>query len=181
MPRTKIIQRLSLPVIIIFFCIINVFAGEIEKLNTYQLEVDRYGPVQIGMTPQEASTKLGISLVPADLPSEEDIVCHYVYPEGKFDDVGFMVEYGHITRIDIYSKKISSVGAIHIGDSETAVKQAFPGKVKEEIHPYIGSEGKYLIVETKKGFAFVFETDRGKVTTFRAGRLSSVQYIEGCL
>ena len=92
-----------------------------------------------------------------------------------------MVEDGRITRIDIISAKISSEKGIHIGDSEKAVKKAFPGKVKEEQHPYMEEDGKYLIVETKAGFGFIFETMHGKITTFRSGRLSSVRYIEGCL
>jgi hypothetical protein len=174
-------RKLTLIAILIAVCVSTAFAEGNVKLAKYQLEVDRYGPVLIGMTPQEGSGKLGISLIPVEQPSKEELSCYYVYPDGKFDDMGFMVQDGRITRIDVYSKKVSSTGGIRIGDAEGAVKKAFPGKVKEEIHPYIGEEGKYLIVETKRGFAFIFETNNGKITSFRSGRLSPVKYIEGCL
>ncbi len=114
-------------------------------------------------------------------PYEEQQSCYYASPEGHSEDIGFMVEEGCITRIDVFSRKIPSVKGIRIGDSEKAVKKAFPGKVKEEPHPYLENDGKYLIVETKSGFGFIFETMRGKVTTFGSGRLTSVRYIEGCL
>jgi len=135
----------------------------------------------VGMAPNEASKRLGIPLTLAGPPGEDVSGCHYVYPDGKFNEVGFMVEAGRITRIDIYSKTIAASGAIHIGDDESFVKKSFPGKVREEIHPYIGKDGKYLIVELKPGYAFVFETDRGKITALRGGKLASVMYIEGCL
>lgn len=174
-------RKLILTAILILSCVSSALAEGNVKPAKYQLEVDRYGPVVIGMTPQEASGKLGISLIPAEQPSKEELSCYYIYPDGKFDDMGFMVEDGRINRIDVYSTKVAAVGGIRIGDAEGAVKKAFPGKVTEEIHPYIGEEGKYLIVETKSGFAFVIETNNGKITTFRSGKLSSVKYIEGCL
>ncbi len=169
---------------IVACCVSTVWAGTNSSIPLYVLQVDRYGPVVIGMTPDEASVKLKLPLIPEhqlDRDDKESEACHYEYPSGDYQDIGFMVENGHITRIDVHSKKISTISKIHIGDSEESVKKAFPGKVTEEIHPYIGREGKYLIVETKPGYAFIFETDRGKITTFRSGRLSSVRYIEGCL
>jgi hypothetical protein len=164
-------------------CVSIVYAG--AKTNPsfpiHDLQVDRYGPVAIGMTPPQASAKLGVTLIPEGPLDDEAKACHYEYPSGDYQDIGFMVEDGHITRIDIRSIKLSTDTKIRIGDFEEVITKTYRGKVKEEIHPYIGKEGKYLIVETKPGFAFIFETDRGKITTFRSGKLSSVKYIEGCL
>lgn len=171
--------KIFLALAIVLSCASTILAG--NSLPVYELQVDRYGPVVIGMTPGEASAKLKVPLTPEGPLDEEAKACHYEYPSGDFNDIGFMVEDGHITRIDISSKRISTVSKIRIGDSEESVKKAFPGKVTEEIHPYIGEEGKYLIVETKPGYAYIFETDHGKITTFRSGRLGSVRYIEGCL
>jgi hypothetical protein len=174
-------RRILLSLIIVSCCASIVLAGTKTFLPLHKLQVDRYGPVNIGMTPEEASAKLNVPLVPEGFLDDDSQACHYVFPSGDYRDIGFMVEDGHITRIDIRSKKISTINNIRIGDSEETVKKAFPGKVLEEIHPYIGKEGKYLIVETKLGYAFIFETDRGKITRFRSGKLSSVRYIEGCL
>ena len=157
------------------------YAAGPELLSKYQLQIDRLGPVIVGMTPDEASKKLGTPLTMGRPPDEDDSSCHYVYPDGKYDDIGFMVEDGRITRIDIYSKTIAATGAIHIGDDENLVKKNYPGKVKEEVHPYLGNDGKYFTVEVMPGYAFIFETERGRIITFRSGKLASVKYIEGCL
>ncbi len=151
-----------------------------ESLIKYELRVDGFGPVRVGMSPSEASKKLGIPLNLGRPPDENDRSCHYVFPEGKFEDIGFMVQNGRITRIDIYSNKINASHKIRIGSNESQVKKAYLGKIRESIHPYIGKDGKYLTVEVKPGYAFVFETDRGRITTLRAGTREAVQYIEGC-
>lgn len=162
-------------------CFSTACAASREHLSKNNLELDRFGPVKVGMTPSEASTGLGIALISGNPPDEDDTACHYVYPRGEFGDIGFMVENGRITRIDVYSKIIAASGNIHVGDSESLIRKNYPGKIKEEIHPYIGEQGKYLILELKPGYAYVFETDSGRITTFRAGKLDSVKYIEGCL
>lgn len=91
-----------------------------------------------------------------------------------------MIEEEKISRIDITSNRFASIGGIRVGDTEAAVKKAFPGKVKEQAHPYLEGDGKYLVIQIKPAFGFIFETEKGKVTSFRSGRFESVQYIEGC-
>lgn len=154
----------------------------IERLGSnrsgYELRVDGLGPVKIGMHTEEAAKMLGVPLrrSPDDAASAE---CHFVYPKGNNNDTGFMVEGNHITRIDIGAEGIPSTGGIRVGDAESDVRRAFGGTVKEEQHPY-EEEGKYLTVEVKPGYSFVFETNRGRITRFRAGQSSSVVYVEGC-
>jgi len=174
-------MRKAISIVILMSCFVgNAFAEGKEGLAKYQLKVDRLGPVSVGITPSEAHTRLGMRIEP-ETPGNEDEGCYYVSPIGYTEDIRFMVEDGHITRIDIISRKIASSGGIRAGDTERAVKKAFSGIVKEEPHPYLEEDGKYLIVETKPGYGFIFETMQGKITTFRSGRLSSVRYIEGCL
>jgi len=165
---------------VVLFATGVAFATDLKKLEKQQLQVDRIGPVTIGMTVKEASEKSGINLKetePSDSGSEG---CYYVYPIGKYGDIGFMVEEEKISRIDITSRKIASVGGIRVGDTEAAVKKAFPGKVEVQAHPYLEEDGKYLVIRIKPTYGFIFETEKGKVTSFRSGRFESVQYIEGC-
>lgn len=174
-------MRISVAVITtILFLTGNAFAAELKKLEKHQLQVDRIGPITVGMTAKEASAKSGIKLKEAEPSDSGNEACYYVYPDGKYGDIGFMIEEERITRIDIESRKIASVGGVRVGDTEEAVKKAFPGKVKEQVHPYIGEDGKYLVVKTMPGFGYIFETEKGKITSFRSGRFDSVQYIEGC-
>jgi len=165
---------------IVLFASGVAFASDLKKLEKHQLQVDRIGPITVGMTAKEASAKSGINLKETDPSDSGNEACYYAYPDGKYGDIGFMIEEERITRIDIESRRIASVGGIRVGDTEEAVKKAFPGKVKEQVHPYIGKDGKYLVVKTKPGYGFIFETEKGKVTSFRTGKFESVQYIEGC-
>ncbi len=168
-------------IFLIVLLLTTVDAGSQDSLFRHELKIDRFGPVKIGMTPIEASKLLGIDLTPGKETGKDDAACHYVYPNGKFGDIGFMVENGRITRIDIYSIKAAAIGGIRVGQSESAIRKVFTGAVTETVHPYIGKEGKYLTIEDQLGHAFVFETDKGTITRFRAGEKKSVQYIEGCL
>lgn len=156
------------------------FAADLKKLEKQQLQVDRLGPVTVGMTAKEASAKSGINLKETEPSDSGNEGCYYVYPNGKYGDIGFMIEKERITRIDITSRKIASIGGIRVGDTESAVNKAFPGKVKEQAHPYLEGDGKYLVIKIKPGYGFIFETEKGKVTTFRSGKFESVQYVEGC-
>ncbi len=174
-------MRISIAAIaMVLFVTDLTFAADLGKLEKYQLQVDRIGPIAVGMTAKEASAKSGINLKETDPSDSGNEACNYVYPNGERGDVGFMIEEGRISRIDITSRKIASVGGIRVGDSEAAVTKAFPGKVKVQAHPYLEEDGKYLVIKINQGYGFIFETEKGKVTRFRAGRFESVQYIEGC-
>lgn len=152
-----------------------------SDLSDFQLQIDRLGTVVVGMSPKEASVKSGVKLTNSDFNYSTSDSCYYISPNGKYDGIALMVEDEIITRIDISSEKISTDSGVRIGDSENAVKNAYPGKVREQEHPYLEKEGKYLVVEIKPGYGFIFETLHGKITSFRSGKMSSVEYIEGCL
>lgn len=145
------------------------------------LGFSKYGPIKIGMTEKKAIKIFKGKLSTALIPGEKPEPCHYLYPNGKDFNLGFMIENGLITRIDIHDKKISTTKGIRIGDSVSKVKKAYGSKLTVEPHFYIGKAGSYLKIKLGKGFGYVFETDAGKVTTFRAGIFSSIEYVEGCL
>ena len=84
-------------------CGATAYGDVSSSLTKYSLMTNGFGPVLVGMIPNKASEKLGIPRAMGRLPDEDDSSCHYVYPDGKFEDIGFMVQGGCITRIDIYS------------------------------------------------------------------------------
>lgn len=173
-------NKICFTLVFFLICFTTSYADQKTSLVKYELKPDRFGPVVIGMTPKTASDKLGVPLLPENPPDKDEISCFYVYPKGNSDDIGFMVQNNQISRIDVYTKNISSIKGIRIGDTEDTVRKAFGNKVKEEIHPYSGKDGKYLIVEIKPGYGFIFETLKGKITGFRSGKMPAVEYIEGC-
>jgi len=132
--------------------------------------------VQVGMTIQQASQRLGRKLVPVGTSNEG---CFYVEPESGNVGITFMVENGYIVRFDVTGNNVLSDQGVKIGDSEEKVKSAYPGRVETERHPY-DEKGHYLKIKNG-GFGMIFETDGKNVTSFRAGRLNEVSYIEGCL
>jgi len=51
-----------------------------------------------------------------------------------------------------------------------------------QVRPNKYTAGQYLIVTPRSdtAYQYVFETDKGRVTTFRGGRVPQVRYVEGC-
>jgi len=171
-------SRLFFLALLFILCYTNSTGA--SQLQKFKLQIDRFGPVRVGMTPKEASKKLGMPLTLGRSADEDDAVCHYIYPNGKLKDIGFMVRDGRIARIDVYTNKISSIDEIRIGDSESLIRKIYSGKLKEKIHPYIGKGGKQITANVLPGYAYVFETSGGLITRFRAGKLAAVLLIEGC-
>lgn len=99
-------NRFILAIFLTIVLVSSVNAGDQDSIAMYDLQVDRFGPVTVGMEANEASRLLGVPLSFGVDSDEDDSDCHYVYPDGKFEDIGFMVEDGRITRIDVYSAKI---------------------------------------------------------------------------
>ena len=135
----------------------------------------------MGMTPEEASVAYGSSLKPPIPPDEDERSCYYLFPNGAIGPVSFMVVDGRIARVDVDESGPKTSADVGVGSSESDVKKAYPGQVKVSPHPYTAPEGHYLKVEPRDGFAILFETDGTSVTSYRAGRVPAVDYIEGCL
>jgi hypothetical protein len=139
-----------------------------------------------------ASSVLGVSVRPWHDLDEEELLCHYEKPDG-YEKVGFMVQKGIITRIDIWGPTYFTDKGVTVGQQEIRIFEEYgkdemvevkpdiyQKRITERIHPYIGKEGKYIIVHYSDGYRMIFETDNGLITRFRTGKSPSVDYIEGC-
>ncbi|MCA1693164.1 MAG: hypothetical protein LC733_13590 [Actinobacteria bacterium] len=154
-----------------------------------RLSLDGLGPVDIGMTLDEASAAAGtpIRIRPDDPYGPE---CTYAYPQGGPDGVGFMVINGRIARVDIGTLRpemrpspVRTVSGIGIGSTEDEVKQAYPGRIRVEPAKYdpTGHDLVYVPVDASvKHLSMIFQTDGQRVTSFRAGLAEPVAYTEGC-
>jgi hypothetical protein len=139
-----------------------------------------FGPVKIGMTPEEVNKVLNVrNPDPPEVVSEE---CYYVEPVRRIKKIQFMVSSGTVARIDIDNPEVRTDLGARIGDSEAFLKKIYGTRLKVERHFYSGSEGKYLTVFffSDGRRAIRFETFRGHVTRYYAGRLEEVQRVEGC-
>jgi len=155
---------------------INPNIGSSDTVTTRGL-----GPIRVGMNPQEANIAAGYAL---ELQFIED-ACYYLLAEPVLDNVGFMVSNGTIARVDIGpGSDIETRSGARIGMTEAQIIGLFGDKIQTRQHPYV-TGGKYLefvpVDEADKNDRVIFETDEnGIVTSYRAGRLPEVGWIEGC-
>jgi hypothetical protein len=173
----KIILR---PFTILFFILIGsslfpVFAQ--QKTNSYNITLNSFGPVMVGMTVAQGSKALG---VPLTKEADQEDECYYVHPKTGYKGIAFMVTNRRISRIDIDDKKYVTDRGAKVGDGELRIKQLYKGMVRVSRHPY-DERGHYLEVKVKGSkYSLIFETDGKRVTSYRVGKSEEVSYIEGC-
>ena len=155
------------------------------------LTLSGLGAVRVGMSFRETEAALGARLSLAGPGGSDSRACAYAQRrDGRDPAIAYMVEDGRITRIDV-SEPDAGAGAapqpsvrtdagLGIGSTEAAVRKAYGRSLVVGPHPYEDA-GHYLeVFGPDRRRAFLFETLRGRVTSFRAGRRRSVEYIEGC-
>lgn len=135
------------------------------------------GPVKVGMTLAAARTALGLG---ADTTTAAER-CRYLDPGHAAHGVLFMVESDTVVRVDVRDSTVATAEGARIGDSESRIRQLYPSAVQQP-HKYTGPTGHYLIVKPGADTTrqIIFETDGQKVTTWRAGKVPQVGYVEGC-
>jgi hypothetical protein len=139
------------------------------------LQIDRIGPVVVGMTLAEAREAAQVKL-----RQEGDDLggCVFYSPNSREPDVSFMVVDGVVSRIDVDSGTTTTTDGLGIGSTEADVKRAHPDAV---VSKHVYTDGHYLRVLSDDGrHAFLFETDGQKVTAFRSGFPAAVDAPEGC-
>jgi len=106
------------------------------------------------------------------------------YLTGVAGGVAFMLLDSRVARVDItHGSWLTEAGA-GIGTSEAEIRRLYP-RVRVEPHPYFDEGlGHYLRVTpsapTLSDYELLFESEKGKVTSFRAGLSRAVSLIEGC-
>jgi hypothetical protein len=105
--------------------------------------------------------------------------CFYINARGH-DSVSFMIIDGHVARVEVGAPGVKTSTGIQVGDSEAQVQKVYGAKLKMTEHTYIDT-GHYLTVRSADGrYGVRFETDKGKITMFYAGKYDAIQYVEGC-
>jgi len=172
----------SIPRKLAVLLLFGVFAAcgpQAQKLHGPVVTGEGFAGVKFGMTVAQAEAALGDKLKAI---GEGEGNCAYVEPQGAHKGILFMVVDGTIARLDVQEtdKIVTDTGA-KIGDSEQHVLDLYKGRTKVEPHHYTGPEGHYVLVLGPDGKAqIVFETDAGKVVSYRAGRQPEVEWVEGC-
>jgi hypothetical protein len=127
------------------------------------------------MTVSEASSVLGSSLKKTN---EESEGCYFVKAEVGPKGLSFMVVNNKIVRVDVYEGQLATENGARISDSEERIKSLYSDQFKVDDHAYT-DKGHYIQIR-RGNYMIVFETDGKQVTSYRAGKIPEVQYIEGC-
>ena len=92
-----------------------------------------------------------------------------------------MIENGRFVRYDVGNADMVAPGGGKVGLTGDEIRALYPGRVEARPHKYVEG-GQYLRVPASEGSGWlVFETDAaGRVTSWRAGVVPQVDYIEGC-
>jgi hypothetical protein len=149
--------------------------------TAWTVSLHGYGPIRAGMTLIEAAAIGGRQFGEPQMGSEE---CDYFLfaDDSVSGSAHFMVINGQIARVDVNDSSIATAEGARMGDTEQRIMALYPGRVQVLPHKY--TDGHYLQVSgtapADSGYHIIFETDGKVVTTYRAGRMPEVQYIEGC-
>jgi hypothetical protein len=149
--------------------------------NSATVRFEGFGPVNVGMSQSATAAALGVELVRTDVAG--DIECEYLHAKNGWKGVEFMFSQGAVVRIDVMKGTTATASGIRIGDSLAKIKKAYPRRVEVTPHKYIPlPDGRYITVKAPDGKAAIrFETEKGRVTTYYAGRFPEVEYVEHCL
>lgn len=143
--------------------------------------INGIGDIRVGMTVRQAEVAGKTRII-----QQGDTFgnCAYYTAQG-IEGVGFMVIGGEIARVSIGdNSRITTLSGAKIGDTEERIKSLYPGQIRVTPHTY-NPNGHYLTLIPRQPayqqYRVVFETDGRRVTSFRAGRLPEVEYVEGCV
>ncbi len=153
--------------------------------DEFRLSTLGYGPARFGMTLDEAARALGIELM-VDGEVDEPL-CYYAKPIPKpggpaVDGLMVMVSEGRVVRFGVRARGIETRSGLGVGDDEAEVLRVLRAQsVEVTPHKYVAPDGNYLTVwSNDRRAALRFETLNGKVTSFYAGQVPQVTYVEGC-
>ena len=140
-----------------------------------------YGDMKLGSTVDEARAAWGGELNGAPM---EGTTCHYLWPKWitRPADFAFMMEDGRFVRYDVGTDKETAPGGGKVGMSVEELQKLYGGALKASPHKYTQG-GQYLSMDAGDvaPTRLVFEVDAaGKVTSWRVGLSTQVEYVEGC-
>jgi hypothetical protein len=140
------------------------------------VRADGIGPLQVGVPLAAASRTLG------EILRVTQAECDHVNPMKMPDGILLMVIDDTIARVEVDTAGIRTVEGAEVGDSESRVLELYGARARIEPHKYTYPDGHYVVVTPPSDtlHRIIFETFKGRVTRYRAGRVPAVQFVEGC-
>lgn len=149
------------------------------RIDAGPARYDGYGALRFGMSAAEARKAWDGTLQGDEVKTDN---CAYLHAAGTAAGPYLMFEQGRFVRYDVRGANTTAPGGGRVGLAGDDIRRLYAGRVEESPHEYVPG-GKYLRVAdpASKDRALLFEVDEhGRVTTWRAGRVPQVGYVEGC-
>jgi hypothetical protein len=155
------------------------------RTTEWVVRPDSFGPVPLGAPIAQAAAALGQPLTPSYMESD---MCSYARGSALPPRTHLMVTRDSVTapeivmRVDIDTTGIRTAEGAGVGDTEARLLELYGSRARVSPHFYVQPNGHYVTVPLQRDtmFQLIFETIDGRVTTFRAGKLPAVRFIEGC-
>jgi hypothetical protein len=155
----------------------QVAAAPSDSASAWTVTPSGLGPIRVGMSAADLRRVGGDIKLPAS--SAE---CAYVKPALAPPGVSVMLARGEVARVDVDSAGVLTDAGVAVGDSTWRVSQAYVGRVTVTPHKYVQG-GQYLTVKPgapQDSLRIVFESEGGRITRYRVGRIPQVEWVERC-
>lgn len=167
---------MSVPRVALLLVVLSLPAASVGRQDEWRVSLRSIGPIQFGMPVSEARRLL------RDRGAAPAGDCDFWQPRNVPPGVSFLVEHNRVMRVDVDSATVATASGARVGDSEARILELYGDRIVRRPHEYL--DGSYLTYVPRDAadtnFRLVFETDGRRVTTFRAGRRPTVEYVEGC-
>lgn len=140
------------------------------------VSADGFENVRFGMTEAEAISSFNGTLERPEHISDEYKNCYYL----ETSRVAFMVHYGKIDRIDIWTPEIATKEGARVGMNAKSIEDLYPDiQHKPNFYTFPIQD---MIVEIYGDTKIIFEQDGdGVIERFRIGKTPAIEFVEGCL
>ena len=136
------------------------------------------GPLRIGLGVAELRARFRATA--GEPYPDPEVDCAY-WTSPLYPGLSMMVSGGRLVRLETEDRRYRTPGGARVGMTEAALRALYGARMRVEPHPYMGPEGKYLIVRARgEPLGLIVETWDGRAQSLRVGTWRSVQLIEGC-
>lgn len=143
------------------------------------MTLEGLGPLRIGMPVAELRTRFR-AVAGEPYPDHPEVDCAH-WTSALYPRIQMMVSGGRLVRIETEDRRYRTPGGARVGVTEAELRARYGARMRVEEHPYMGPEGKYLIVRARhQPLGMIVETWDGLARSIRVGYWRSVQLIEGC-
>jgi hypothetical protein len=154
-------------------------AAQINAQSDFSIvRLDGIGPVRVGMNLSELNKALHTSFKKPTDPDEQS--CTYVAVPHQ-SGIAVMILDGRVARVDVGNTSTRTAEGIRNGDSEASAVQVYGKRLKIEPNFYDPENGHYLTLRSRdRKYGIRFESDNGTITSFYAGNINAIAFVEGC-